>query len=186
MSSNRVERSLFPAAAGPSLPAATAPGPSAAVERSGGDGPGAIVWQDPADAPAPASPAEAAAAAHWMRWGKGRGLASEALLFAALAGTAPRAGDWHGATPPSCRAEIYRCLRLIADLPWARRGLDPLAAAYPAWAALRQAWDELTAAMIADVGPTWPLVDLSSGRWPDTTRTEALLRKTLQQAGIQV
>lgn len=133
-------------------------------------------------------PARVRAAADWLRWGRCRGLPSEALLFAALAGTAPRDGDLYGKTLPACRSELYGCLRLTHDLPWTRRGLDPLAAAWPAWGALRRHWDELAAAMAAEIGPTWPDPDRAAngGWWPDCPNTTALLRRVLAQAGVTI
>lgn len=129
-------------------------------------------------------PDQVRAAADWLRRGRGRGLSSEALLMAAVAGTAPADDAMSGRTLPSCRFEFYNCLRLTIDLPWTRRGLQPLAAAFREWQALAAAWDDLAATLAAEIGPSWPDVDRRrTGFWPDTPKTDKRLRQALAQGG---
>lgn len=154
-------------------------------ERSAVNPPAAMVpTERRIDIGAVSDPDQVRAAADWFRRGVGRGLPAEALLMAALAGTAPDDKALNGRTLPSCRSEIYGCLRLTTELPWARRGLQPLAAAFHGWWALSLAWDDLAATLAAEIGPTWPEVDRGrTGFWPDTPRTIARLRQALAQAG---
>lgn len=187
--------SLF--ASHPEVPSPAGPGtatkePTAVPPTS----PTAVGTPAPASDPGPGTaldigaisdPDQVRAAADWLRWGRCRGLAPEALLLAALAGTASRPGDHCGRSLPACRSELYACLRLTHDLPWTRRGLEPLAAAWPAWRALRSHWDEMAATLAAEVGPSWPEIDRGrTGWWPDTPRTVELLRRVLAQGGISI
>lgn len=172
---------LLFAAAGPSAPPTAAAAPAPAPGSDPGPGP---VREH--EIPAIADPAQVRAAVDWLRWGRSRSLPSEALLFAAMAGTPPAATALHGNTLPDCRSELYGCLRLTHDLPWTRRGLDVLAEAWPGWRAFRAAWDRLSETMVAEVGPTWPEIDRGvTGFWPDTPATVELLRRTLAQGGVK-
>jgi hypothetical protein len=80
------------------------------------------------------------------------GLSSETMLSAALGD--PRPHSNHGTTDyPHDPADLGRCIRLIARIPWVVDGFPALRKASRVWAAYIDRWDEMLA-LYAEEFPT--------------------------------
>lgn len=77
------------------------------------------------------------------------GLSSETIWSVLSGWRVPRA-SWH-ADVPHDPADFGRCYRLLQVMPAWRARLPEVAVAYPQWAPLVDAWDELTALYEAEV-----------------------------------
>ncbi len=112
---------------------------------------------------------ETSEALQWFLDGD-RGVSSEAIVTAALGKYEKRNADW-----PHDVADLGRCLRMLNALPWAKEGLDILAAASSVWKALKDNWDHLEALMDEEVGIGW-----SKGR--SAPHTYEAIRKVIDEA----
>ena len=91
---------------------------------------------------------EMAEAVGWLG-GEDTGLSSVAIMMAAT-GQPCRSHNY-----PCDPDDLGRCLRLIREFPWTRRGLALLAVENPIWANMVNHWEELQRSMEQEVGMDW-------------------------------